>query len=174
LTLSLYSVHATDTPGEYIIQKFDPDYRCESVYALSEVTCMCPQGHKPTCRHRKMLAEFLRLEHIGDGWFMEWDTRLWRRPVGDMEPTLTGLQEEQILMGFHQPKLATTEEPVSHPSDRAASDEPLPAACGETSATPVALAPPPPPEGHHSTQAAGAAPVSPVGTGAIVKRRRIP
>jgi hypothetical protein len=141
MTLSLYSVHATDSPGEYIIQKFDPDYRCESVYALSEATCMCPQGHKPTCRHRKMLAEFLRLEHIGDGWFMEWETRRWRKPVNDINSNPEG--------------------EVKRPSAGEESAEPSPS-------------PPPPPEGHHSTQAAGAAPVSPVGTGAIVKRRRIP
>lgn len=84
MTISLYTLHETAAPGEFIIQKFDSDYRCESVYACSLTTCMCPQGHKDRCRHRTMLPLFLKFGHIGDGWFLEWDTRQWRRPIHDI------------------------------------------------------------------------------------------
>ena len=76
--ISLYTLHETPQAGEFIIQKFDTDYRCESVYACSLTSCMCPQGHKDRCRHRTMLPLFLKFGHIGDGWFLEWDTRQWR------------------------------------------------------------------------------------------------
>ena len=60
------------------ITKFDADYNIESTYELDETGCTCPQGHKATCRHRKMLPLFLDLHHVDDGWFLDWDTRLWR------------------------------------------------------------------------------------------------
>src|SRR5215469_2257762 len=85
MSTDLYSIHETTTPGEYIIQKFDSDdYTCESVYALTSDTCMCPQGHKPLCKHRKMLELFRSADHIGDGFFLEWQTRLWHKPVKDL------------------------------------------------------------------------------------------
>jgi|HubBroStandDraft_3_1064219.scaffolds.fasta_scaffold00002_78 hypothetical protein len=147
MTLSLYTLHSTTAEGEFIIQKFDTDYRCESVYAMTSTTCMCPQGAKPTCRHRKMFPLFLKHGHIGDGWFLEWDTRMWRKPI--IEP------EEMVS------RPSVGEEALTPPSPGA--DQPSPEAT-----------PPSPPEGPQSPQAAEAAPASPVGVGApIVKRRRI-
>ena len=80
---SLYTLRSTPKEGEFIVMKFDPDYEVESVYALSAGECMCPAGHKPKCRHRTMLPLFLAQHHVDDGWFLDWDTRLWRKPVGD-------------------------------------------------------------------------------------------
>lgn len=146
MPIELYSLAATPTPGEYIIQKFDLDYHCESVYALTASTCMCPQGHKETCRHRKMLGDFLKHGHIGDGWFMEWQTRLWRRPVNDI--------------GMEKAEPSGTDSMPGKPS----------ATCGESD---DALAFPPPLEGPTSLSP-GAATVSPVGIVApIIKRRKV-
>lgn len=85
MTASLYSLRSTPQPGEFTILKFSPDYDVESVYALSEKTCTCPQGHKPKCKHRAMLHLFLTQAHVDDGWFLDWSTRLWRHPVGDLQ-----------------------------------------------------------------------------------------
>lgn len=164
MPIELYSLSGTPTPGEYIIQKFDTDYHCESVYALTASTCMCPQGHKETCRHRKMLGDFLKHGHIGDGWFMEWQTRLWRRPVGDSAEFLEGMtQTVKSTFTCH------TDGTVSCSSDTEAATRP---SAGEPSAAPAALAPPPPPEGPTSLSP-GAATASPVGAVATIKRRKV-
>lgn len=163
MPISLYTLHSTAQPGEFIIQKFDPDYRCESVYPLTSTTCACPQGHKPNCRHRTMLPMFLKHGHIGDGWFLEWDTRMWRKPIHEME--LTGLQEAKIEMGFHQPELCGL------------ADDLVMGTSVTGAATPSPEAPPPsPPEGLQPSPSAEAPePARPVGVGApIVKRRRVP
>ena len=146
MTLSLYTLHETPAPGEFIIQKFDTDYNVESVYACTQTTCMCPQGHRDHCRHRTMIPLFLKFGHIGDGWFLEWDTRRWRKPVNDIP-------------------IDPPEETVSRPSvgEERVAPAPSPAP------------PPSPPEGPQSAPSAEAAPVSPVVAGApIVKRRKIP
>lgn len=159
MSLDLYSLHATPEAGEYIIQKFDTDYHCESVYALSETTCMCPQGHKPTCRHRTMLAMFLKHGHIGDGWFLEWNTRLWRKPVNDLEPSKSMTQ-------------SLADDRVMGTSDSAG--EPTPPQALKVAENPSSLPPPTPPEGSQPPQAAVAAPASPVEAGAPIVRRRKP
>ena len=92
---SLYSLRSTPKSGEWVVMKFDLDYEVESVYALSASECMCPAGHRPTCRHRKMLPLFLQHNHVDDGWFLDWDTRLWRHPVG--EPAPAALADPLVL-----------------------------------------------------------------------------
>ena len=82
---NLYSIRSTPTPGEFTIMKFDRDYNVESVYALNAKSCTCPAGAKPSCRHRKLLPEFIQKGHVDSGWFLDWDTRLWRKPVGEAE-----------------------------------------------------------------------------------------
>ena len=69
--------------------KFDSDFELfedrkgrNSIYTLSNDGCDCPQGHKDTCRHRKMLPFFLENEHIDDGWFFSWSTHQWLKPSG--------------------------------------------------------------------------------------------
>ena len=153
MTLSLYTLHETPTPGEFIIQKFDTDYTCESVYACTLRECQCPQGHKDRCRHRTMLPLFLKFGHIGDGWFLEWDTRQWRKPVNDIP-------------------IDPPEVPVPRPSANAegtATATPLP------SGAEAPASPPSPPEGPQPSLSAEASePARPVGVGIIVKRRKIP
>lgn len=99
MTTSLYSLRSTPQPGEFTILKFSPDYDVESVYALSEKTCTCPQGHKPKCKHRTMLRLFLTQAHVDDGWFLDWSTRLWRHPVGEVELTAERKLADTTIMG---------------------------------------------------------------------------
>jgi len=163
--MSLYTLHSSPTDGEFIIQKFDTDYHCESVYALTQSECQCPQGNKPKCRHRTMLPMFLKFGHIGDGWFLEWDTRLWRRPLN-----IQGLADEEL-------KSRLADETVMGTSAGAEGSSHAPPAPEVEAPSPQGPPPPPPspPERPQSPQAAEAAPASPVGVGAIiVKRRKIP
>jgi hypothetical protein len=161
MTLDLYTLHSTPVEGEFIIQKFDSDYNIQSVYTCTLTTCACPQGHKPRCRHRTMLGMFLAHGHIGDGWFLEWNTRMWRRPVGDLIDIGKGLEQASMI----------ADETVMGTSTSTAEDtEPSPAVLGPE----APASPPSPPEGEQPPQAAEAAPARPVGVGALVKRRKIP
>ena len=156
MTLDLYTLHSTPVDGEFIIQKFDTDYTCQSVYACTTTTCMCPQGQKPRCRHRTMLPMFLKHNHIGDGWFLEWNTRLWRPPVNDASTEPVSLADETVM---------------GTSAGAGEAHSPLPSPGAE--APPVA-SPPSPPEGlQPSLSAEACEPARPVGVG-IVKRRKIP
>ena len=86
---SLYSLRQGSAPDQYIVTKFDLDYNMESMYGLSAEGCLCPAGHRSTCRHRKMLPLFLQHNHVDDGWFLDWDTRLWRKPLSEPAPLST-------------------------------------------------------------------------------------
>lgn len=113
----LYSLRSTTSPGEYIVTKFDGDLEVQAVYSVSKSACSGPDGHRPKCKHREMLKLFLSAEHIDDGWFLDWDTRLWRGPliaqdIGELadqlsldnsreSPTPTlGVSKEEIPSGF--------------------------------------------------------------------------
>src|ERR1700693_246624 len=167
MTLDLYTLHGTPTDGEFVIQKFDKDYVWQSLYALSATICTCPQGHKPKCRHRTMLPMFLQHGHIGDGWFLEWNTRMWRRPLMEIPAIVEGAR--QMMRGelandiiavtgkgaWDDKTVKATIEQAQLASACAGENEPsLPA--------PGAVPPPPsPPEGPQPARAAEAAPVSP-------------
>ena len=127
----LYSAKSTiDAEGAlaYRVTKF-VDGEVESSYLTDGHQCDCPAGVRPTCRHRQMLPTMIADGIINTHWFLAWDTT---RTVVDFEgtsrttyealaeheaqrvevevtpaPTLTGLQEEMILMGFHQPEKIT-------------------------------------------------------------------
>lgn len=88
----LYTLRRTPIPGEFIITRFDSDYNVEKVYSVSKGACSAPDGHRPTCKHRKMLTLFATAEHIDDGWFLDWDTRMWQRPEG-----LAQLADQMLL-----------------------------------------------------------------------------
>lgn len=77
---NLYSARSGD-PDQYRLTKFDSDYNPEITYSTSKSECDCPAGARPTCKHRKMVELFLAAKHIDDGWFLDWDTRMWRRPL---------------------------------------------------------------------------------------------
>ena len=108
---NLYSIRSTPTPGEFTIMKFDRDYNVESVYALNAKSCTCPAGAKPSCRHRKLLPEFIQKGHVDSGWFLDWDTRLWRKPVGEAEAQAARSE-------------ATSSEQLKERSDSVTSNEP--------------------------------------------------
>lgn len=72
------------------ITKFDNDMNVESSYLTTAESCECPQGAKPTCRHRKMLPAFLEHKHVGDGWFYNYDTRQWHNLTKAEGPTPSG------------------------------------------------------------------------------------
>lgn len=114
---SLYNCkHSGD---QYRISKFDSDFNLEASYLCDLVTCECPAGHRPSCRHRSMLPKFILRNYVGTEYFFDFDRGGWvqgwkEEPAEDvasaalLDPLgheLTGLQEEQILMGFHQPEL---------------------------------------------------------------------
>lgn len=81
MTTELYTCRSE--ASDYRITKLDEDYNHLTNYEVSPEGCSCPQGHKPTCRHRKMLSLFLATGHIDDGWFFNFANRQWR-------PALTG------------------------------------------------------------------------------------
>ena len=160
---SLYSLRSTPKEGDYIVMKFDPDYEVESVYALSAGECMCPAGHKPKCRHRTMLPLFLAHHHVDDGWFLDWDTRLWRKPLGQVTDGYDGELADHLELpastACATPGPQQDPEPLATPMmdtirTLAAEEEPSPA--------PALPAPAPAPEVSRS-----------VGAGAPLKRRRI-
>jgi len=86
---------------QYRITKFDDDMNPQGSYLLSLEECECPAGVRPTCRHRKMLPKFIARGHIGDEWFLDFDRGGW------VQMGLSGLQEEQILMGFHNQRIGS-------------------------------------------------------------------
>jgi len=96
---------------DYRITKFTSDLDVESSYIIGTNPpheCECPAGVRPSCRHRQMLPHLLPL--VDTEFFWDFERRLCVDASGfpsgftvvpNAEPALTGLQEEQILMGFH-------------------------------------------------------------------------
>ena len=125
---SLYSLRSTPKSGEWVVMTFDLDYEVESVYALSASECMCPAGHRPTCRHRKMLPLFLQHNHVDDGWFLDWDTRLWRNPIG--------ARDQEAVRTITDP-----ETEIAHSFESESSKSALNAPQAEPSPAPASLAP---------------------------------
>ena len=74
--MAIYNIHIT-AENTYQINKFDDDLNVESSYEVSDEECSCPQGHKPTCRHRKMLAIFLAAQAIDTDKFYNYGTHQW-------------------------------------------------------------------------------------------------
>lgn len=70
---------------DFRITKFDDDFNPSSSYLVNESACECPQGHKPTCRHRKMLPV---MEGRADSpWFYCYDDGTWHT-IGGEEPEI--------------------------------------------------------------------------------------
>ena len=98
---SLYSLRSTPVKGEFLITKFDRDYNPEGTYALTRSECSCPRSHKTGCRHRTMLPLFQQTNHINDGWFLDFDTRLWRKPLSEVTlSTADATVEERLAKSF--------------------------------------------------------------------------
>lgn len=134
---ALYALRKHPTHAStFSITKFDGDMNPESTYVLTKENCSCPQAHKPTCRHRKMLSMFFTHHHINDGWFLDWDTRLWRKPIHELEAedntladsTSIGKAEAkdgEELYGLYLEQIEATREIVS--SSPSPQDPPAPA-----------------------------------------------
>jgi hypothetical protein len=73
----------------YRISKFTDDMEVESSYLVDEINCECPQGHKPICRHRKMLP--LMVDRVDTPWFYCFDVGLWYN--------ISGIEEQAALVG---------------------------------------------------------------------------
>lgn len=74
--MKLYNCVSAGHPGAFIVTKFDENMEVESSYLVSNGECACPRGSAHSCRHRDMLQRFRQHKHIGDGWFLDWDTRM--------------------------------------------------------------------------------------------------
>jgi hypothetical protein len=87
MSSEIYTCKPTPHPNTYAMTKFTNELDPRSTYIVSDSECNCPRGElgKP-CRHRDMLRHFSRSKHIGDGWFYNWSTRQWIKPVEDFEP----------------------------------------------------------------------------------------
>jgi len=108
--MALYNLRSAD--GDWRITKFDNDLNPLQSYLVSIEACECPAGVRPTCRHRQMLPKMLAVQAEDSGMFYDFEAdqflatevsepELPSTNAGDIEPQLSGLQEEQILMGFH-------------------------------------------------------------------------
>lgn len=87
---SLYTCKTVDV-STWRIAKFDTNMALEASYVLDWDLCECPAGDKPTCRHRKMLKTFISAGHVNDGWFLDYDAKVWSKPLAELlsagEPT---------------------------------------------------------------------------------------
>lgn len=97
MTRNLYNCRSSGE-GNFLVNKFDLDINPEATYALSLSECDCPAGSRPTCKHRKMLAKFIALRHVDDGWFLCWETGIWHRPVGLPEATVPFLSPPALSL----------------------------------------------------------------------------
>lgn len=70
------------TSGELAITKFDNDFNVESSYKVSDIACECPQGHKPTCRHRRMLSSMAQI--VDTDIFYCFDTSTYHKADGSI------------------------------------------------------------------------------------------
>lgn len=62
------------------ITKFDDDMNVEASYKVTLAGCDCPAGKRPTCRHRKMLPNFIRARAVNTAMFYDFDRDLF---IGD-------------------------------------------------------------------------------------------
>lgn len=62
---------------QYRITKFDDSMNIESSYLTTLTECTCPAGVRDTCRHRQMLPRFQAHNHIGDGFYYDFDRDGW-------------------------------------------------------------------------------------------------
>ena len=84
--MTLYNIKSTSSG--YRITKFDNDLNPESSYLVSLSECECPQGSRPTCRHRKMLPGFIDKWRVDTNWFYDYERQSWQQ-FGEPEPALT-------------------------------------------------------------------------------------
>lgn len=68
---------ANGPSGGFVITKYDTiGYEILSNYHMADaITCECPAGHRPTCRHRQMLPQMI--DRIDTDWFYRFDDGVW-------------------------------------------------------------------------------------------------
>lgn len=80
---TLYNIRTLST-GRWAITKFDIDLNPEATYTLAtdgaSLTCDCPAGVRPSCRHRHMLPFFAQAGAIDAGMFYQYETQAWHMP----------------------------------------------------------------------------------------------
>lgn len=76
--MSLYNAHGSGHTLQ--VTKFDDDLNAEASYNVSDSTCDCPAGGRPTCRHRQMLPLLRR--RMNTAWFWNHDYERWEDPMG--------------------------------------------------------------------------------------------
>ena len=121
----LYSIREERT--DYLVSKFDKLLNHEHTYAVSKDGKGCDGehcAHRPSCKHRKLLPLFKQAGHISDGWMLDWDTRAWQRPEGDIAAAAAETKEleaakQAMKTGWHKPEVE--EIPVPPPPTPAAS-----------------------------------------------------
>lgn len=128
MTKHLYNIKATSDGFE--IAKFDLDLNVESSYALTQEECECPQSHKPTCRHRKMLPLFLAVDRVDTDFFFDFDTKTWHQPLNDGDSGATIEYHDALVERLKDKEEATNPEAVL------AQAQPLDATEGEGSILP--------------------------------------
>lgn len=77
----LYNLRKTS--DGFMLAKFGPDFNVEAVYHLQPqvggYTCDCPAGHRPSCKHRKMLARMIPKADSDE--FYCYETQSWHKPL---------------------------------------------------------------------------------------------
>lgn len=86
----LYNLRKTS--DGFILAKFGPDFNVEAVYHLANIrgqyqskgtvhqwTCDCPAGHRPSCKHRKMLPRMIPKADTDS--FYCYETQSWHKPL---------------------------------------------------------------------------------------------
>lgn len=44
--------------------------------------CICPAGNSPLdCRHKRIVAAFMQYNKLSTGWWYEYDTNTWHKPL---------------------------------------------------------------------------------------------
>ncbi len=73
------------TAKGFRVVKFDEDHSVLTAYELEVrrnwVRCQCFAANRETCRHREMLKLFVQHDRVDKGWFYEWNTGKWVRPL---------------------------------------------------------------------------------------------
>jgi len=114
--MSLYSCRPGLADQGFILTKLDMDLNPEASYEVTNATCTCPAGHRPTCKHRsRLLPAFLKYNHISDGWYLNDLTMMWHRPI-----TLDQIPDDMpISFSKGEPLPASPVTGVSPPAEQA-------------------------------------------------------
>lgn len=81
---TLYAMRSAG-PSTLAIAKFDDDFNVAETYTIeihgSRMSCSCPAGVRPSCRHRNMVGTFTLANAINSDNFYCYETQLWYRPI---------------------------------------------------------------------------------------------